>query len=378
MMSATLVQLLLFDDPTCWRADFPARTSALPAPALDSKAPAAASGSSTCASSESCGPPPSSSKTSRAGKRSGSPRSAPVSNPLATEPVPWESELPTAALRIFGPGSSSSPWPTPRAQDGQQGGSRGANAEGGASLPEAVAWPTPSTGDAENAMGYARGNGALFPTPAARDAKGRDRPDRQGGQGLESSLVEPNGTTTGIPRAERLYPTPMAGYFEKYVQGGAAGGGTNLFLELTRDQQKAQLYPTPTATAYGTNAGGQNPGPARPSIERLLLEQQRSATAGELYSTPTSSNGGEAKSMGYHNSPGWIPSTLADQVGTSPKLALNPGWVEHLMGFPPGWTDLPVELRAGGGRLGGAKISTRGRRRASSPGLLADPTGGPG
>lgn len=192
-------------------------------------------------------------------------------------------------------------------------------------------WPTASAGDAESAMAYARGNpslvGAMYPTPAARDVKGRDRPERQGGQGLESAL----------------------------------------------------LYPTPTATAYGTNAGGQNPGPARPSIERLLLEQQRSETGGALYSTPTASNGGEAKSIGYNSSPNWTPApTLADQVGTSSALCLNPGWVEHLMGFPPGWTDQQLAPRAGGGRRAAGKSRTPGKRQGSSRDPADSPTGGRG
>lgn len=134
------------------------------------------------------------------------------------------------------------------------------------------------------------------------------------------------------------------------------------------------MYPTPTATtAYGTNSGGQNPGPARPSIERLLLEQQRFANDGAP----------------------WEPGIFG-------HLALNPAWVEHLMGFPPGWTDLPRwrpmtasqrskfsallcltpvawdALLAGGGRRAAGKSSTRGKRRASSPDpspapQLADP-----
>jgi hypothetical protein len=253
-----------------------------------------------------------------------------------------------SALRTFGLGSSSLPWPTPKAQDGQQGGSRGANAEGGASLPEAAMWPTASAGDAENATGYARGNpslvGAMFPTPAARDAKG---PERQGGQGLESVLVEPAEARTGKPRGERLYPTP-------------------------------------TATAYGTNAGGQNPGHARPSIERLLLEQQRSETAGEpCWPTPTGKDAHSSGAVGYNN-PKAGAGTLTDAtVRASPHsaaLCLNPEWVEHLMGFPPGWTDLPVlpAPRAGGGRRAAGKRNTRGKRRGSSPGPPEDPTGGPG
>lgn len=178
----------------------------------------------------------------------------------------------------------------------------------------------------------------MYPTPAARDIKGRDRPERQGGQGLESSLVEPAEARTGIPRAERL-----------------------------------------------------------------LLEQQRSETSGALYSTPTASNGGEAKSMGYSNSPKWkSAATLADQLRTTPMFCLNPPWVEHLMGFPPGWTDSPVwkaitltqreqlaaflcltpaawdALLAGGGRRAAGKSSTRGKSRASSHDPAEEPTGGPG
>jgi hypothetical protein len=160
-------------------------------------------------------------------------------------------------------------------------------------------------------------------------------------------------------------------------------------------------FPTPSATPYGTNQGGQKAGHARPSIETHFRQLATSAPAGECFSTPTredgerggkprtreggpdltsqlatfpspaagdaeshmryprgnpsleatlwatatSSNGGEAKSAGY-SSPTWTPGeTLADQVGTSSKLALNAEWVCALMGFPPGWADLPAILR---------------------------------
>ena len=49
------------------------------------------------------------------------------------------------------------------------------------------------------------------------------------------------------------------------------------------------------------------------------------------------------------------------EVAPSGKSApLNPAWVEVLMGFPPGWTELDPEER---GRLAAERRSTTGSRR---------------
>jgi len=86
--------------------------------------------------------------------------------------------------------------------------------------------------------------------------------------------------------------------------------------EWSLPSQVAQ-WPTPTATSYGSSNNG-DPGDGRGSYAmkgKASLE------------------------------------TMARRAG--PKMALNPAWVEELMGFPPGWTAglvVPQKPRENGSR----------------------------
>lgn len=94
------------------------------------------------------------------------------------------------------------------------------------------------------------------------------------------------------------------------------------------------MYPTPTATTYGTRNNG-DPGDGRgayatagaPSLETM-------ARSGELYPTPT--RRAETRWGGDRKGEKLLPGMVG--VGT-----LNPEWVETLMGFPIGWTDGPLD-----------------------------------
>lgn len=85
-----------------------------------------------------------------------------------------------------------------------------------------------------------------------------------------------------------------------------------------------RLYPTPTASVYGSTNNG-SPGDGRETY----------ATKGTL----------SLNAM-----------ALRGRLGTTAGQ-LNPDWVETLMGFPIGWTDGP---------LARASLPTRGSRRGSS------------
>lgn len=92
-------------------------------------------------------------------------------------------------------------------------------------------------------------------------------------------------------------------------------------------------WPTPTAVTYGYNRGGAagRVGPIRPSLEGLA----RSEANGRPDPASSSESG---KSRG----------------------SLNARWVQQLMGFPDGWTDLGTERRS---RL----WATRSSRKSSPP-----------
>lgn len=85
------------------------------------------------------------------------------------------------------------------------------------------------------------------------------------------------------------------------------------------------LLPTPAATPYGFNQGGQNPdGPVRPSLDMMARKK--------LWPTPTQSDG-----MG---GPGCSGRDGGENLRTAVRGQLNADWVSVLMGYPPHWTEV--------------------------------------
>lgn len=119
---------------------------------------------------------------------------------------------------------------------------------------------------------------SLLPTPTANDAKNSTLPPSQRGR---DSLV-------GFLMRQPEFPTPKASDGER--------GGRGELLALVRGKKTRQKWPTPTASDSAVKSG------MRPSR----------ATTG--------------RTTGYLN------ETILGE--------LNPMWVEWLMGFPAGWTDL--------------------------------------
>ena len=89
-----------------------------------------------------------------------------------------------------------------------------------------------------------------------------------------------------------------------------------------------KLWPTPSATDH---KGAGKTGTLR---DRLDYATERGATKSKLYATPKSSPSGP--DYARRNREGSGGDDLTTQIGGQ----LNPTWVEWLMGFPLGWTDL--------------------------------------
>jgi len=123
---------------------------------------------------------------------------------------------------------------------------------------------------------------------------------------------------------------------------------------LPTDGSGFSSLPTPTATSYGRNKS-----PSSGAAERLSL--QAMASRG-MWPTPTANDSKNASCPpshasrdslvgavmrtwatptvnGNHNRKGASP-TSGDGLATQAGGPLNPTWVEWLMGFPLGWTDL--------------------------------------
>ncbi len=126
--------------------------------------------------------------------------------------------------------------------------------------------------------------------------------------------------------------------------------------------RRAAMLPTPSASSYGTNQGGEmgRVGPVRPSLETMARQgfwptpkgsaanygRPRDNDQGDLqaavlvWRTPKASDAphsGRAMPAkpGQTTSLDMQVNALEETIGQ-----LNPTWVEWLMGFPPGWTDL--------------------------------------
>jgi hypothetical protein len=101
------------------------------------------------------------------------------------------------------------------------------------------------------------------------------------------------------------------------------------------------LLPTPSATPYGSNQGGGagRVGPVRHSLQSMASKGL--LPPGGMWRTPqTGEANGGGQDMNERAAQGHSVY-LRDQMKTVEGSGqLNPTWVEWLMGFPSGWTDL--------------------------------------
>jgi hypothetical protein len=164
-------------------------------------------------------------------------------------------------------------------------------------------------------------------TPASADAVG----SHGGGQGrsLRTDIYNLKHRTE--------FPTPKA---------NKAGGYSSANFSPTLEQ----VVNWPTATVCGNH----NRNGASATSGDGLATAVNQAVKAKMYPTPTvqdgENNGGPSQALRH------IPPLNAVVQGV-----LNPSWVENLMGFPQGWTDVSDSPPAP------AKNSTNGKRREQSP-----------
>jgi len=128
----------------------------------------------------------------------------------------------------------------------------------------------------------------------------------------------------------------------KIERGQRTDGQLMLAHQVTREQLTPENWATPaSADAVGSHGGGQGRS-LRTDIYNLKHRAE--------FPTP------RANKVGGYSSPGYAP-TLQQVI----QGVLNPSWVENLMGFPQGWTDVSDSPPAP------AKSNTNGKRRERSP-----------
>ena len=97
------------------------------------------------------------------------------------------------------------------------------------------------------------------------------------------------------------------------------------------------MLPTPSASTYGSNRGGAagRTGKDRPSLDTMARKG--------LWPTPAARDGtqhGYTPACTTRRQKEGHSVQLPERLSLEERGPLNPAWVEWLMGFPIGWTDL--------------------------------------
>lgn len=252
--------------------------------------------------------------------------------------------------------------------------------------------PAPEPVSLEPAPGSGTSTRGSSRSSARRRSSSRTSADSWGGlwtswpDGSPSSVTRWRPPGSSLPTSELLtsesgcssspWPTPTV------RDDGVTGGPKKLDGRRGELLSQAAKWPTPTASddkASGYNRGGSagRTGPVRPGLRLAVKWATPRASDARSPGESGTAEGSAPLSVqartwptpsvrGNHNRVGLSERSgdgLATAAGTSAPL--NPEWVEALMGFPPGWTELdPEEL----GRLAAERRNTSGSRRARSSG----------
>lgn len=162
-------------------------------------------------------------------------------------------------------------------------------------------------------------------------AQDSTEPDRDCGQNTRASFASLDPDTSSWRTSQRCLVGGWVEFSETWPRAGTMRRGTVYQLPpsapLTAVTGSFWL-PTPTASAFTQNKSA-SPGAA---IRLSLHGMARKA----MWPTPTKEGNRNRASYGGKSGDG-----LSTAVGPGP---LNPNWVEWLMGFPVGWTDLDVSV----------------------------------
>jgi hypothetical protein len=140
--------------------------------------------------------------------------------------------------------------------------------------------------------------------------------------------------TKSLLVAQRYWPTPHGmgtdGHGSELSQAVRVAEGLS---DSERSAKRVPLLPTPTAQ----KGGGSSRSGARMGETPTL---QGMARKGLLWPTPRARQAGPDYAQLERNNTGLSLETAVNLSDDSTGGQLNPTWVEWLMGFPLGWTDL--------------------------------------
>lgn len=135
-------------------------------------------------------------------------------------------------------------------------------------------------------------------------------------------------------------PTPTT---QDNVQIRGEGGAKGKPTRGTTLGGYVHKFPTPTATEYGSNLGG---GAGRVGKERLSLTSMARRNKWPTATATATAYKGWSKNHNRANTDDRLDYTVEREASQSGQAGrLNPQWVEWLMGWPIGWTELkPLEM----------------------------------
>lgn len=256
-------------------------------------------------------------------------------------------ERPTWALRTKERDSSS--WPTAQAHDAkgpktpEQIAKMRAKGFGVRNLNEAsTQWTTPT---ATERSGQGKHNRALRLDAQAWQTPGTDSFRSRGGDRKDEM---------GLDQQARFWPTPVANDDNKTPEAHMAmkarmpGGPRNTITSLN---VLIQAWPTPTSSmTTGAGAQGRDGGLNLQTAAGTWPTPTNSiATPEDLEQARYAGNGGNRPIYAEASRP--APTTPTDGTPTSPKVVLNPEFVEALMGWPIGASGLQPLATGGFRRL---------------------------
>ena len=168
----------------------------------------------------------------------------------------------------------------------------------------------------------------MLPTPSLKEMSG----------GIRTKWARPGGKFCGLRETLAMLPTPKA---QNSTGAGQHGqGGEDL-------QTTMAMLPTPRAGTPGS----------RPNQKggKILAEEVKKAG---MLGTPTVDNWHGHRREDFREGREPTPS---EAIGESPGLKLQPAFVEWMMGYPPGFTDIGSK----GSRPSGTPSSPRSHTRSS-------------
>lgn len=301
-------------------------------------------------------------------------------------------ERPMLTRRTVASGSSSSridDWLTPNATPdatSNNGTNAGRPATGKSLARQARGdWPTPVSEDSESRTAHGtltdRAREHDWPTPDTINRKSRRAMTAStengrrsgGGQSSPPGLEQAAELSAGIiprelenldelpPKTRSIWPTPTAmdaaGFEGRPDEGRTSPNSGRTLTGAARDWPTPQTTDANAAARHTTTTGIMHSGTTLTDATRAELD---SAPASNWMTPQSRDHKGISQKVAKGEYTGGLPDQLAglhdrasrntsgNLPASSPRPVLNPDWVETLMGFPIGWTDVPVPSAASG------------------------------